>query len=1410
MPDIDWTGLTRQASRLGVDVGSQNLKAVAIDSRDRICWSWIQPHQGAPWPLVDRLRARCRPLDIRVGITGSFTGTSRLNPLDSVLCLHAAARHLHPSAANVLEVGAAHFCLVRLNGSGGIQSIQTNPLCAAGTGSFLDAQAERMGLDLNELARVGTQADPPSIATRCAVFAKSDLIHRQQEGFDIAALWSGLCRGLAEGLLHALVHGSPLSGETLLCGGVALNPTFVVWLRRLFCGNGDQPAVHLPPHPELAAALGAGLLSGNGNAAHHFSAKTPNPTARRRRPKLVLGKSSPPRSRPLSFAVDGVQNEITVHLLPAADNGDPEVFAGIDIGSTSTKLALIDPAGNLLVDIYRRTQSDPILATRRVFAAALAVFDRTGWRPRVAGAGTTGSGRRLIGEIIGADLIVNEISAHVAGALRIEPEAETIFEIGGQDAKYMRIQNGRIVDANMNYVCAAGTGSFIEELCSKLGYRIETLGEEVMGVAPPFINSRCTVFMEQELHALLREGVPRREAAGAIVYSVIENYLHRVVGKRPVGGKRIVFQGATARNIALTAAIENLLDREVVVSPYPHAMGAFGVALLALSAVGDKGSRFKGLGLASRRIGIEKETCGGCHNRCELTRAVVEGEVHHQLWGMKCGRDASGRSARKLATYEVFQQRCGQIASSRLPVKRQDSGKRVVMPLALSSYSLGPFWSEFFSRLGLDFRLGPPTDPAVLQAGRQVAGSEFCLPVKTALGHIAQCLAENPADYLFVPHMIADYRVEGLTQTRFCPYLETLPSLFRPVAERGEGDAARLLAPVVDLRLPDRKNARALAESLRPLASFRQRSIVEALRHAHQVRRRQREDLVAAGQARRDLIRAGGRPAVVVVGRPYNTLDPYLSHRLPFEIAAAGLDVLPMESLPFRPELLDGYLRNLFWADGQRIVSALLQIARTPGLYPVILSNFGCGPDSFILSYAEHIMEEKPLLILELDEHGSSGGYQTRLEAFLEVVKADGKTARSSDRPPTRQPLAEAPAPVDIRRRRLCVPHLHPTGSRLLAAALRGEGFAAEEMPVEEDTAFAEGRRWARGSECLPAPLTLGSLLKLAGEERRKGEDPNTSLALFMPTSDGPCRFGQYCALDRLILNRVGCGDLPILSPSSENAYYGVDQKVFVYILLADILFKLRCRVRPREKTRGDTDETLERLMQKAEREIEGRRLRLEVFLPEAVRKFERIPIGPAPGLLVGVVGEIYVRCHAYANGGLVDTIEKLGGEAWVAPATEWIMYTAWVERHRLRRSGMGPLQAAKLALRWHYMQRKEHEAYRLAAPLLADRAEPPLTQIVRAGLRFLPPDFEGESILTLGRAMLFKSDGADLIVNCAPFGCMHGNITTAIFNQAADAFAVPVVNTAYDGVGNANSVVETFIKAARNRKQSDRGVSDR
>lgn len=1377
---------------IGIDIGTRDLKAVGIDALGRIQWRFKSTHHGEPESALLHLEENTDLPSSRRGITGTIPLASQSQWFDSALCLATAVQKQLPGTTNILEVGASHYRLLCCGQNGDLFSIRTNPLCAAGTGSFLDGQAARMGLAFSEANDIPVETDPPAIATRCAVFAKSDLIHRQQEGYPVSALWSGLCRGVVDGIVSTLTKGQPLQGQTVLCGGVARNTTFVRWLQEKLADGQHHTRLVAPPEAEFMGALGAALLAANGSSRSGRLDIVADAPARGRRKPLRLSRSRFPKVRPLSATTDAEGNEITVYR-PL--EGRIRCFLGIDIGSTSTKLALVDERQEILMDIYRRTDSDPIGATRHLFEAVLATTAGR-WEPWVVGVGTTGSGRKMIGQIVGADLIINEISAHVAGAVRFDPEVETIFEIGGQDAKYMRVHRGRIVDANMNYVCAAGTGSFLDELAAKLGYRIEDLGEAALGIRPPYTSTRCTVFMEQDVHRLMREGLSAQEAAGAVIYSVIENYLDRVVGKRPVSTRRISFQGATARNRALVAAVENILDVEVVISPYPHVMGAYGAALKAMQNGRRAESRFKGFDLASRKITVLRETCTLCRNRCTLSRAEIQGQRERPVWGMKCGRDENEKQRREPPGFRLYDLRQKAVLRDpALPTPKTDT-PRVILPRALSSYSMGPFWRRFFHELGIQAVVGPATREETVARGRRFAGAEFCLPLKVAYGHVSHLLARHPDDVVFFPHLIADYEVDGLTQTRFCPYLEVLPSMIRsnPTMESYQ---QRIIAPVIDLRLSDRKNADQLAEALAPFARRSRRAIRRALKAAHAERQRLEREMLERGRTRLHEILGGKKPAVVIIGRPYNTLDNVVSHKIPYEIAASGIEVLPMEALPWKPELLQGEFANLFWAYGQKIVSALMQVAATRGLYAVYLSNFGCGPDSFILSYAETIMGEKPFLILELDEHGSSGGYQTRLEAFLDVVASDWRHKASyNDR---RSPPAEPPAPGNLKQRRLLIPHMHPVGGNLLAAAIRSAGFNAVALPVEDNTCFALGKKWTRGSECLPTPLTLGSFLYHIEQMRASGRDPRNECAVFMPTSDGPCRFGQYRTLTRIVLDTLGYGEVPIVSPSSENAYYDLDKEIFQYVLISDILYKMRCRTKPYEKTDGDTLAALDTLTARAEKRIEAGRMDAVAFLKQAGETFQKIPVVKDRRPLVGIVGEIYVRCNGYANAGLVDTIENLGGEAWLSPVSEWIMYAAWIERHRLRRRGIGLKERARLDLRWNFMVRKEHRLYAAAGNPVKNRREPPVDRIVAQGARFMPVDFEGESVLTVGRALLFRADGADLVVNCAPFGCMHGNITSAIFDQQREKIGIPVVNIMYDG-HEGNDPLQTFIQVAQHK----------
>jgi predicted CoA-substrate-specific enzyme activase len=1392
---------------VGIDVGSLYLKGVALDRDGGCLWQRKERHHGDVGALLERYLADAA--GARVGITtrgGVLNGATAFDP---VLCLTEGVRASAGHARNIIDVGGSSLTLVRLDEAGQVVSVHRNSLCAAGTGSFLDEQAARLNLDA-EAVSGNPAANPPSIATRCAVFAKSDLIHRQQEGYSRDVLWSGLCRGLAEGVIRTLTCGQPLGGRTVLSGGVALNTSFVWWLEQALAahgGGGHAASLEIAASPEFVVALGASLLAAAGgvqadrSAAPIVLAPATPAAAVAGRPPLVLARTRYPGPSAVSRTVDALGNEVTVHWKPAAAVSRTQVFLGVDIGSTSTKCVLVDDEGRILLDIYRRTEGDPIGATRRLLGAIIEADRAHGFGFHVRASATTGSGRKLVGTVIGADLVVNEISAHGAGAIHVDPAVDTIFEIGGQDAKYLGVQDGHVVDANMNYVCAAGTGSFVEALAAKLGYSLEEAGDAAMGIAPPYTSSRCTVFMEQDVVDLLRRGATRAEALGAVLYSVVENYLERVVGKRRVSRDRIVFQGATARNRGLVAAIENLLGVEVVVSPYCHVMGAYGAALLAREAIDGLPTRFRGLDLGDRAITLEEEACHLCSNDCRISRVSIEGVDERPAWGMLCGREESDGKMRVAPGYAAFRKRvrlatARGLASDTRPAAASRPRPRLLMPRTLTTYSFFQFWSAFFDELGADLVLGKATDQACLDLGKECSGAEVCLPLKAAHGHVAALLEQGGGEPVFLPHMIADEPVPGLSNTKFCPYVEAVPSLVRAAASARGLDASRILAPVVDLSAPDRANVDSLTGALAPVVHASHAEVERALGRARAARSAHQEQLLDLGRSALQRARESGEPAIVVIGRPYNTLDTALSLDLPQFIASCGVDVVPMDGLPFDPSLLGGEFQNMFWHYGQRILSALMQVARSENLYAVYLTNFSCGPDSFILSYAESIMGAKPMLVLELDEHGSSGGYQTRVEAFLDVVRASRR--RSLPQVSTWTPPVRSEHDDRWTGRTLWLPPMHEYGARLLAAAIRSNGHDARVLPAEDDEAYALGKRMMRGNECLPAPLTLGAFLKQVERDRRAGRNPAEEAALFMPTACGPCRFGQYRTLQRLALDRAGLSGVPLVSPGSRDTYFELQPVSLVWesLVASDILLKMRCKVRPYEATAGDADQAIERWTARIEEHVAAGRVDWEAELGGAMRDMMKIPVRSERRPLVGIVGEIYIRANPYSNGHVIDSVEEMGGEAWLSPLSEWFEYVAWLEHYRARRAGRGPVGLVKSMLKRKWLDGRAHRLYRPVQALLHDRMEPPVKDVLREGARALPVEFEGESILTVGRAVHFQREGCRLVVNCAPFSCMHGNITSALFEQLRGEIRIPVVNVFYDGSSD-NTELATFIRQA-------------
>lgn len=454
----------------------------------------------------------------------------------------------------------------------------------------------------------------------------------------------------------------------------------------------------------------------------------------------------------------------------------------------------------------------------------------------------------------------------------------------------------------------------------------------------------------------------------------------------------------------------------------------------------------------------------------------------------------------------------------------------------------------------------------------------------------------------------------------------------------------------------------------------------------------------------------------------------------------------------------------------------------------VYLTNFNCGPDSFLLTFAEEIMGQQPFLALELDEHGADAGYLTRIEAFFDVLNRP-RTPKS----PRTQYRA---APSDLKDRIMWCPPMHPLGTRLTAAAFRSDGYDSRPLPPEDQEVFELGRGVTRGGECLPTSLTIGALIKAI---RESGLPPERH-AFFMPTAEGPCRFGQYATLHRQVLDGEDLSGVALLSPSSYNSYQGMSEKVrrkiWQSFLAADQLYKAGCKVRPYETNPGETNHVMDEELRKFEAIIEvgGD---LYAALRQAAERMSRIPRHHAPKPLVGVVGEIYVRCNPFANEDVVAAIERYGGEAWLTPISEWILYTTATQTIAFKDGSRNPLVKWISGLKNIWIERQEHKAVAAGEPFLADRREPDVRDVIAAGERFIPIHFEGEAILTVGRAIKFAEQGAAMVVNCAPFGCMPGTLTTALFRKLAPELGIPVVGMFYDGGGNLNQQLEVFLNNA-------------
>ncbi len=1167
--------LSEKGIYIGFDIGSVSLNSVIIDSENSIVEDYYDYLHGRPFNVLkDRFSSileKYRTVTLKgIAITGAggklaaeLIGGIFVN---EIIAQATSTGAMYPEARTVIEIGGEDSKLIVLekdpvNGHSRLVDFEMNSICAAGTGSFLDQQARRIGVSIEkEFGEMSLKSvDPPRIAGRCSVFAKSDMIHHQQIATPLHDIVAGLCFALARNFRSNVARSKEIIKPVIFSGGVAANIGMVRAFRDVLSLSGDE--LIISPHHASMGAIGAVYYARLNNLEmNHLSGIA--------KLDAYLESSSTEFANLTRLKESAAEYKKDV-LSPKNCKKKIPVYLGLDIGSLSTNVVLIDEQHRVVARRYLPTAGQPLEAIQRGISE---IYDEVGNDVEVIGAGTTGSGRYLTGDFIGADSIRNEITAQATAAIDYDPTVDTIFEIGGQDSKYISIENGVVVDFEMNKVCAAGTGSFLEEQAEKLNINIiNDFGEMALSAENPVkLGDRCTVFMESDLNSFMQKGAHNENLVGGLAYSIVYNYLQKVVGDRKIGDK-IFFQGGVTNNKAVVAAFEQVVGKKIIIPPHFDVTGAIGAAILAKRSMsaGQK-TRFKGFGVRNVTYDISRFVCPACANHCEIRRVRIAGEKKSLYYGGRCEKyETDDRKKTNDNIPNLFKKRYEMLMEG-YSEKETHTATTIGIPRSLMVFwQQFPFWRTFFEELGFDIVLSKESNKSLVTESLETITTEACLPIELMHGHVID-LIDKKTDFIFLPFIVNGKKKEGNnTNNCNCPWIQTYPFMVKS-ALRGKVDESKLLIPTLHFRYFERALIGEMATFFSSKFGISKKKIGDAVRKADLTQNAFEKRLTDYGKEVLSSIPENCRP-VVLLGRPYNSGDPHLNLGLVEKLINQNVMPIPLDMLDLSPYNILSSYRNMYWPNGQKILAAAQFVAANERLHAVYLSNFRCGPDSFVWHYVSEELKGKPFLHLEVDEHSADAGMITRIEAFLDSLEGYEKNEKKEVE--IFRPRAGQAAPqID---RVMYFPYMNDS-AYLVAAAARSCGLLAEVLPKQTEEDLAIGRKYTSSKECFPMICTTGSFLKKLMEP---GADPS-KISFFMPDHNGPCRFGQYNQFHRILFDRLGYQKAELITPSNDTSYDDVagehSQKFRINawkaFVVADFLRKIYRETRPYEINKGECD----------------------------------------------------------------------------------------------------------------------------------------------------------------------------------------------------------------------------------------------
>ena len=1431
--------MTSGRLNIGIDVGSTTTKLIALDAQNGevVFQKYIRHHAHQAQSAANLLRelaARYPDAAVRAVITGSggaaLAEALGIPYMQEVVANAFATQRLYPHARTAIELGGQDAKMIffahdETTGGLSVRDMRMNGTCAGGTGAFIDEIANLLDIPIEDFNAAALEGETVySISGRCGVFAKTDIQPLLNQGVPKGDLALSSFHAIAKQTIGGLAQGIDIHPPVIFEGGpLTFNPRLIeVFAERLELKPDE---VIIPNHPETIVARGAALSIGETTDAADARIDIAESIARLESPSLhgvSLSQVEPFFSSAAECATFRVR-----HALPPQEGVMPEpgtavrAFLGIDCGSTTTKLALIDEEENLLWSFYASNDGEPIDITCRALIAMREEFAARGNQLEIAGLGTTGYGEALIAEALCADCHMVETVAHARATTKAVPNASFILDIGGQDMKAIWLRDGIINNIVVNEACSSGCGSFLEGFAANLGIAVEDIADAAFrSSSPADLGSRCTVFMNSSIVTEQRNGKKPDDIMAGLCRSIILNVFTKVIRMSNLSslGSGIVAQGGTFRNDAVLRAFEQYLGRPVTRAPYPGLMGALGAALIAKeqmtrasarSRVEERGvevpaqSSFIGLDALDTLTYTQEANleCPFCNNHCNrLLVRFSTGAVY--VMGNRCERGSVVDEQAQTEALEVqaSQERLPDLFAERSRLVFQDwplefkaprRSEVIGLPRVLFYWDNMPFWKTFFQALGFKVKLSRLASRKQFESGLQAVPSDtICFPAKLVHGAIRD-LCKQGVDYIFMPS-VTTVPSENASDTSIsmCAVVKGYGMVMRNSDNPERLWEGRFENPLMHW-FTEADRERQLIDYMKDTFGISARHVRRAIAAADDAMCEFHAQMETRGADIIEQIRERGGFGVVLAGRPYHG-DRLVNHDLPKLFAAQNVIAIPVDFVPHIGEIDLSKSRidvvNNFHA---RMLEAAVYVASCPYLEFAQIVSFGCGHDAYLTDEIIRLMGEvnrRTPLVLKVDESDATGPLNIRVRSFIETARMRrGLVIDASERrylPPSGEEVGRAaqraalllddPYPQkfeesDRELRTVLVPNTSHAFCLLMSAVFEKTGLKVEPLPIGRDRAIYLGKKYVHNDICFPAQIVIGEAL----EALESGKYDLATTAVGTGKYIGDCRLTHYEALLRKALDDAGYAQVPIITNDDVDAHnvhpgFRMDLASAVRVAYAlpmiDCMEDLLRKMRPYELVPGAANAAFDAgiacIMDGLRSHgVSGAKRGFKRAI-DIMKRVEYDRSNPRPRVLI--VGEYLLNFHPGANHDIEDYLERNGMEIIEAKMTDVIRKTYFYQRSQIEDYKVDrPLDVKMTNIVSDSVFEKAHDLTdKIAAahPLYTPPTRMP--ELVKGSDTVFHHSFDaGEGVLIPAEIIHHAQHGCRNFVILQPFGCLPNHV---------------------------------------------------